>query len=72
MVGMVGGRCLGRLLRTSRPPDLRVWASLSSQAFYSRLRNVGIMAHVDAGKTTTSEQMLYHCKYIPRWVVSEH
>ncbi|MDE0891665.1 MAG: elongation factor G [Planctomycetota bacterium] len=26
----------------------------------ARLRNFGVAAHIDAGKTTTSEQMLYH------------
>ena len=30
------------------------------------VRNVGIMAHVDAGKTSTSELMLLNCGYIPR------
>ena len=50
-------RPLRRLLLRPAPPS-RTAASTAAAVPLSSIRNVGIVAHVDAGKTTTTEAML--------------
>jgi len=54
----------------SRKSHLLQWQcsshfSTSVDASLHKVRNIGIVAHIDAGKTTTSEYMLYLCGDIP-------
>ena len=60
----VGEHNSGRYFTSSAPR--RSTAVNDGHVDISRTRNIGIIAHIDAGKTTTTERMLYYSGYTRR------
>lgn len=61
MLGRVGSSSIRGAISLSLLRSSRQLASRNAFHTVQKLRNIGVVAHIDAGKTTTSEQMLFLC-----------